>query len=93
MDKKTLLQKAWEKRLKLLVKGRKLYVEGDKLYVEGRKLYVEGDKLWAEGDKLWAEGDKLFIEAVIEVHGNIKMEWKGGDCILENGEIYKAEEV
>ena len=38
-----------------------------------KKLYTEGDKLWAEGAKLWAE-------AVLEVYGNIKMEWKNGEC-------------
>ena len=46
-----------------------------KLWAEGDKLRAEGEKLRAEGDKLWAEGEKLWAEAVIEVYGNIKMEW------------------
>ena len=54
----------------------KLRAEGDKLRAEGGKLWAEGDKLWAEGDKLRAEGDKLWAEVIIEVYGNIKLEWK-----------------
>ena len=54
-------------------------------------------KLWAEGNKLRAEGDKLWAEAVLEVHGNIKMEWKSRgdvlDCYLEIGEVFKGDEV
>lgn len=53
-------------------------------------------KLWAEGSKLWAEGDKLWAEAILEVHGNIKIEWKNWDekkqdheCHLETGEVFK----
>ena len=79
----------WNTRLKL-------YAEGDKLYAEGSKLYAEGDKLYAEGSKLRAEGDKLYAEAILEIFGNIKLEWKwrtaGHDCKLENGEIYKWDE-
>ena len=53
-----------------------------------KKLYTEGDKLWAEGAKLWAE-------AILEVYGNIKLEWKyvpGKDnyaCKLETGEVFE----
>ena len=55
------------------------------------KLYAEGDKLYAEGDKLYAEGNKLWAEAILEVHGNIKMEWESnGDCVLETGEVFKV---
>ena len=53
-------------------------------------------KLRAEGNKLWAEGDKLWAEAILEVHGNIKLEWKNWDsekrdseCHLETGEIFR----
>ena len=81
---------------KLCAEGDKLWAEGDKLCAEGDKLCAEGDKLWAEGDKLWAEGDKLWAEAIIEVYGNIKLEWKNCstkkqdyECHLENGEIFK----
>jgi len=60
------------------------------------KLRAEGDKLWAEGDKLRAEGDRLWAEGIIEVYGNIKLEWKWRgdvlDCELENGEIYRGDE-
>jgi hypothetical protein len=59
-------------------------------------LRAEGDKLRAEGDKLWAEGDKLWAEAILEVHGNIKLEWKNYDSKkddferhLETGEVFK----
>ena len=54
------------------------------------------NKLWAEGDKLRAEGDKLWAEGILEVYGNIKIEWKtwhedsrSYECHLENGEIFK----
>ena len=53
------------------------------------KLWAEGDKLWAEGNKLWAEGNKIWAEAILEVYGNIKIEWREEhECHLENGEIY-----
>jgi cell division protein FtsB len=80
---------------KLRAEGAKLRAEGDKLRAEGDKLRAEGDKLWAEGDKLRAEGDKLWAESIIELHGNIILEWKyiedknDYECHLENGEIYK----
>jgi hypothetical protein len=67
-----------------------------KLRAEGAKLRAEGAKLWAEGDKLWAEGDKLWAEGIIEVYGNIRIEWKNYDsekqdyeCHLETGEVFK----
>ena len=67
-----------------------------KLYAESDKLWAEGDKLRAEGDKLRAEGDILWLDAVIAVHGNIKLEWKNWnrttkshECHLETGEVFK----
>ena len=95
----------WNIRLKLYAEGNKLWAEGNKLWAEGSKLRAEGNKLWAEGDKLYAEGDKLcaegnklmaegnklWAEAILEVHGNIKLEWKpNGDCVLETGEVFKV---
>ena len=75
-DKKSLgLGFIWKLRLKLRA-------EGDKLCAEGAKLRAEGDKLRAEGDKLWAE-------AILEVHGNIKIEWTGKGCKLETGEVFE----
>ena len=59
------------------------------------KLRAEGAKLKAEGDKLWAEGDKLWAEAIIEIKGNIKLEWKyvnnNYECHLETGEVFRPE--
>jgi hypothetical protein len=81
----------WKIYLKLYAEGGKLYAEGDKLRAEGGKLYAEGGKLYAEGGKLYAEGDKLWAEAILEVYGNIKLEWKSGThCILETGEEFRA---
>ena len=58
------------------------------------KLRAEGDKLWAEGDKLRAEGSKLWAEAVIEVYGNVEIEWIANgdkfDCKVE-GQLYKGD--
>ena len=67
-----------------------------KLWAEGDKLRAEGDKLRAEGLKLWAEGNKLWADAILAVYGNIKLEWKWRDnildCELENGEIYRGDD-
>ena len=59
------------------------------------KLCAEGSKLWAEGSKLRAEGDKLWAEAIIELHGNITLEWKNWnnktqtyECHLGTGEVF-----
>ena len=53
-------------------------------------------KLWAEGNKLRAEGDKLWAEGILEVYGNIKLEWKNyssekqdSECHLETGEVFR----
>ncbi len=94
---KLSLKFVWNYRLKLRAEGDKLCAEGDKLRAEGDKLCAEGDKLWAEGNKLRAEGDKLWAKAIIEAHGNIRLEWKWNstshdyDCHLENGEVYGRE--
>ena len=65
-----------------------------KLCAEGNKLRAEGNKLWAEGSKLWADGDIAILSAVIEVYGNIKVEWKNWngkhlscELHLENGVV------
>ncbi len=85
MEKKSLnLEFIWKVRLKL-------WAEGDKLCAEGCKLRAEGCKLWAEGDKLRAEGDKLWADVILEVYGNIEVEWKGKNCYLETGEVFKEE--
>jgi hypothetical protein len=85
MMQKLKLSAAWSARLRLRA-------EGDKLRAEGDKLRAEGAKLWAEGDKLRAEGDKLWAEAILEVYGNIALEWSWdtyyGECTLENGDRY-----
>ncbi len=60
------------------------------------KLFADADKLWAEGAKLWAEGHKLWAEAILETAGNIMLEWKWRDgvldCHLSTGEIFKGDE-
>ena len=89
---KLKLHAAWSQRLKLRAEGDKLWAEGSKLRAEGDKLRAEGSKLWAEGDKLWAEGDKLWAEAIIEAYGNIKIEFDHGECTLENGDRYDADQ-
>ena len=86
---KTLgLEFIWKIRLELRAEGSKFWAEGDKLWAEGSKLRAEGDKLRAEGDKLWAEG-------ILEVYGNIELEWKNWseekqdyECHLETGEVF-----
>jgi len=67
-----------------------------KLRADGNKLWADGAKLKADGNKLWADGNKLWADAVLEVYGNIKIEWKNWsrkrqdyECHLETGEIFK----
>jgi hypothetical protein len=88
----TTLSSAWDERLRLQAHGDKLRAEADKLWAGANKLSAEGHKLSAEGDKLWAE-------AILAVHGNIKIEWlwneaaQDHDCILETGECFVAQPV
>jgi hypothetical protein len=86
------LQKHWRERCKLRAEGRKLRAEGSKLRREADKLYAEANKLYAKGEKLLAEGDVLWANAVLERYGNIGMKWDNGDCVLENGDRYRADE-
>lgn len=91
------LAAAWGMRDKLRAEAAKLWAEGAKLWAEGDKLSAEGAKLRAEGDKLSAESHRYWAEAIIEAFGNIKLEWKyrsgNYDCELENGEVYKWDEI
>jgi hypothetical protein len=56
--------------------------------------WQERAKLRAEGDKLRAEGDKLWAEAILEIKGNILIQWiwvpekKDYKCKLETGEEF-----
>ena len=59
------------------------------------KLWAESSKLWAEGRKLRAEGDIAILSAIVEVYGNIKIEWKNwnekhdsNELHLENGIVF-----
>ncbi len=77
------LNKAWEECKRLRIEGDRLYAqggkiraEGDKFCVEGNNLYAESDKFYAEGNELYAKGKLIFIDAVISVHGNVKIEWR-----------------
>jgi len=88
-QKSPKLASAWETRLRLRAKGSKLYAKGDELQVEGEKLQAKGNKLRAKGNRLWAE-------TILEVYGNIKVEWKNYDyekqdyeCHLETGEVFR----
>ena len=104
MEKKELsLNFIWNLRLGFRAKGNKLRAEADKRWAEGNKSWAEADKLWAEADKFWVESNKLYavgnelwVEAILEVYGNIKMEWKNynlekqdHECHLETGEVFK----
>lgn len=94
-----------EKMMKKVVKTKKLKAKvlsldsvwgiRMKLMAEADKLMAEGDKLWAKGDKLRTEADKLWTKSILEVHGNIKFEWKNCcgkkqsyECHLETGEVF-----
>ena len=53
--------------------------------------------IWGLLLKLRAEGSKLWADAILEVHGNITLEWlhreKQDDyaCKLETGEVFEPE--
>ena len=95
---KMTLKLAWKKRTKLRAEGDKLSAEGAKLRAEGAKLRAEGDKLSAEGAKLRAEGDNVWACAIIEIRGNITLEWEWVSekqdyrCKLETGEVFEPPE-
>lgn len=91
--KKSGLNFIWYIRLKMRAEGNKLWTEA---IAESDELRAESNRLKAESDKLWAESDKLWAEAIIEVYGNIKLEWKNYnvekndyECHLETGEVFK----
>lgn len=53
------------------------------LWAEGSKLWAEGSKLLAEGAKLRAEGDCQWAQAILDVLGDVPVEWHGnGDCTV-----------
>ncbi len=86
----------WKKGNKLRAKADKLWIRNDDFTAKNNKLRAEAQKLWAEADKLWAEGDILWADAVLEVYGNIEMEWKNWskkkqdyECHLGNGEVFE----
>lgn len=87
----------WNRSNKLRAKADKLWIRSlDDFTVKNNKLRSESQKLWAESDKLWAEADILWADAVLEVYGNIRMEWKNlskekqsYECHLETGEVFK----
>ena len=56
-----------------------------------REAWEQRNKLRAEGAKLWAGGDKLWAEAILQVHGDITLQWReDGSCVLETGEVFKS---
>ena len=97
------LKAAWKKHGKLDRDGAKLredsyklHIKGDKLHRDAGKLRMKGDKFHRDANKLRMKGDKFRVDArdnwviaIIKAYGNISMEWKGGECRLENGEVYE----
>ncbi|OQA38461.1 MAG: hypothetical protein BWY51_00927 [Parcubacteria group bacterium ADurb.Bin316] len=86
----------WNKGTKLQSKAKKLWIKNNNFTAKNNKLRAEARKFWAESDKLYAEADILWTSAVLEVYGNIEMEWKNlsrkkqdYECHLENGEVFK----
>lgn len=51
--------------------------------------------VWPIRLKLWAEGAKLWAEAILEVHGNITLQWvyrqdkQQNACLQETGEVFE----
>lgn len=58
----------------------------------GHVLKALGSKLWAAGDKLRAEGNKLWAAGVLEVYGNVTIEWKSSThCVVDGTNEYTEE--
>lgn len=84
----------WAGGNKLWAEGNTLWIKSEQLWVEGEKLRAEGNKLRAEGNRLWIKGDQLWAEAIIAVHGDIRLDWKSdAHCVLETGEEFTARAV
>ena len=52
--------------------------------------------IWKIRLSLRAEGDRLWAEAILEMYGNIRIEWRNynstkmdHECHLETGEVFK----
>lgn len=66
-----------------------------KCRAKDQKLWADGHLLLGEGDRLRTRGDRLWAEAILKVHGNIKMEWVESkdkyehSCHLETGEVFR----
>jgi hypothetical protein len=90
------LQVAWTSRLKLRAEGERLRAEADRFWAEADRFWADADRLWAKGERLRADADRLWAEAIIEVYGNIRIEWKFRDgvvdCHLETGEIFRGDQ-
>jgi hypothetical protein len=84
---------------KRLIEGRVLLAEGKKSYAKSAKEFVEqscdlsteGFALLAEGNKSWSKGLLVFLNAVLEVYGDISIEWgyKDGPVAEVGGIKYK----
>ena len=86
--KLTALKIAWKKRVALWAKS-------DALMAKGNALWAKSDALWAKSYTLRAKSDTLWAKAIIEIKGNIKIEWKwipaknDYSCTLETGEVFE----
>lgn len=85
------LQKEWRERCNLRAEEKRLWAEGDRLEMD--KLHAKANKVWAEAAKLWMEASNLWANAVRGKYGNTEMKWDGDDCVLANGDRYRADDV
>lgn len=86
----------------------KLIAEGDICYAEAQKIeevlckvivkydliHAHATRLKSDSRKIMAEADIDWVQAILKVHGNIKINWKyveelkDFNCILQNGHTY-----
>jgi len=88
------LQEAWAKSCKLIENGEKMCSEANKFSFTCYDLseVMEQLNLLVDGQHLIAEGIKQWMETVFKLKGNIKSEYKNGECHLETGEVFKLKE-
>ena len=63
------------------------------LYAKSHVMYAKADKIWAECRRLEAEAEKQWCDAILNVYGNVTINWQraGSECLLEivKTEIFK----
>lgn len=91
------------RRVAVQAKIRRMFIEADDIAADGDTLFAQGEQKVVEAhtsraaiEKSLAVAEKAWTDAVIKAHGDIKIEtkWRDGvvDHYLDNGEVYKGDD-